>query len=505
MAAQFAAPDRLSDDEMTQGFSFHVRQANRQGQFSGSVPKNIIPEVQLGNAVLNSGNGIKPSAPRVPFEFSTLAGFQGENPHIPSDHDDLPHTDRHTEQSREDNTRASTSLSPPDNAAEERQSSHESNHDVNFIETSPKVSGQFFNDSLPVIDASLNAIVLQRPPSRILSRGAIPSPDASNSPGHGRQASAKVSPIQLESIRANNHPPAQPPVQRCGDLEDYGYSAASEVVRTPPSHRFTRQRQTAASYSALDSSITRRSNSRTSNMSRKRPFAALNYHAVEPDRKRFAMDQAVKHWNECIQITTEESHKANSVISYLKKKIQRRENELQAVKKALQTGQGSLQELQNQYEELKARDEQVGQEKQNLELQCQDLGANYHKLQDQFAAVSKKYDICQEKLDGTVSEHQKLVDQAKEDRLLLEKRLQDGDKQGKESVSALECTLKVAEADRETLRDMIRQMQLNSEHQTLKREYYSTPYYCHLQKAQMTTKLLYLARMSNLRTPGRLP
>lgn len=184
------------------------------------------------------------------------------------------------------------------------------------------------------------------------------------------------------------------------------------------------------------------------------------------------MDQAVKHWNECMQLATEESAQAKSTIKTLKRRIQQQEDDLHAAQKALQVGSASFQGLKSKYKELQAKDTQVLEDKKGLEVQLQDLQAKYDNLQNQVGEMSTKYSGCKDKLNDAISEQRDLFNKSRDFYRNLEDQLKHDDEQRQHDAAAVENALQICQQKRQELENVIDQMESNNERKKFECEWH---------------------------------
>ncbi|KAM3442585.1 hypothetical protein NHJ13734_002258 [Beauveria thailandica] len=183
------------------------------------------------------------------------------------------------------------------------------------------------------------------------------------------------------------------------------------------------------------------------------------------------MTEAVKHWNECIQLTTEESDRARSTIHSLKKKLQSQANELQVAQNALQQGGTSLRTLQKQYEDLKEKDIRASEDKKDLEAKFNELNVEYGKLQNQIREMSTKYNSCEGKLNMAISEQRDLFKKSKDFYNGLNNKMKQDEVQGKADAEAVEQALHTSKQKRKELKNVVDEIKQVYEREKLKYEY----------------------------------
>ncbi|KAF1733071.1 hypothetical protein CRV24_006968 [Beauveria bassiana] len=183
------------------------------------------------------------------------------------------------------------------------------------------------------------------------------------------------------------------------------------------------------------------------------------------------MTEAVKHWNECIQLTTEESDRARSTIHSLKKKLQSQANKLQIAQNALQQGDTSLRTLKKQYEYLKEKDVRASEDKKDLEAKFIELNVDYGKLQNQIREMSTKYNNCEGKLNMAISEQRDLFNKSKDFYNGLNNKKKQDEAQGKADAEAVEQALQSSKQKREELKNFVDKIKQVYEREKLEYEY----------------------------------
>ncbi|KAM3509580.1 hypothetical protein MY11210_006270 [Beauveria gryllotalpidicola] len=466
MASLFRLPPEMfSDDDLARGFSFDARQANKQGQFSGLVPKNIVPCLQSADQTASAPPAMSPKHRfGIPFpvgDFTSNLQREAAKALCPS-----PRANDQAEGSANGNLSTSSHFS------------HGSNQDepvpVDVIQ-STKILSDAPQKSVATDTESCS------PPSRRCDDQSLdPSPmDRQGRPLPSFKNASNTSETIVRSkdrsqgrkrIQRDDADSRTPPI--CGDLEGFGIYEASNVTRTPTSQvKMILGSQSRTHSVDIESSIARRTHSRASNMSRKRPRGLTDHEAHEPDRKRLAMTKAVKHWNECIQLTTEESDRARSTIHSLKKKLQCQANELQIAQDALQTGGTSLRTLQKQYKDLEEKDIRASKDKKDLEAKFKELNVDYGKLQNQIREMSIKYNSCEEKLNMAISEQRDLFNKSKDFYNDLNDKMKQDEARGKGDAEAVEEALQSSKQKREELKNVVDKIKRVSERQKMEYEH----------------------------------
>ncbi|KAM3477332.1 hypothetical protein MY8738_006516 [Beauveria namnaoensis] len=450
MASLFRLPPELiSDDDLARGFSFDARQANKQGQFSGLVPKNIVLGLQSADQTASAPPAISPKHRfGIPFpvvEFNSNFQREAAKTHCPS-----PRVNDQAQGS------ANGSLSISSHFA------HGSNQDesvpVDVVQPT-KLSSDAPQQSVAIDNESCSPSSRRcddqdLDPSPMDRQGRLLPSLKTSSNTSETIVRSKVKSQKRRNIQRDDANSRTPPI--CGDLEGFGIYEASNATRTPPSQvKGIRGSQSRTHSVDIESSITRRTHSRASNMSRKRSRGLTDHQTHEPDRKRLAMTEAVKHWNECIQLTTEESDRARSTIHSLKKKLQSQANKLQVAQNALQQGDTSLRTLKKQYEDLKEKDVRASEDKRDLEAKFIELNVDYGKLQNQIREMSTKYNNCEDKLNMAISEQRDFFNKSKDFYNGLNNKMKQDEAQGKADAEAVEQALQSSKQKREELKNFV--------------------------------------------------
>lgn len=452
MASHFQVPtERLSDDELARGFSFDARQANTQGQFSGPTPKSIIPGMQ---------SAIQPVSilpVKSPAQRLTLP-FPGP--------DLTPNSHRNTADSFVSGTGVhgqavdSATRIPSVSSHFSNQSVHEEPEPEDAI-----IPAGGPNDS-PELSVVVEARNRSPPSGRRAKKPLAPSvigrpsrPSCGSNKGTSDTAENKDNHKSGRYLQRDYSQSRTPP-SRCGDLEGFGIYEASTATRTPPNHpRITRRSRSRTRSFDIESSDPRRTHSRASNISRKRRFDPTDHHSSEPDRKRLAMSEAVKHWNECIQITTEESDRAKSTIQGLKKKLSQQANELQLAQDAVQKGDTGFRTLHKQYQDLETREIRATEDKKNLEVKFNELFVDHEKLRTQVKEMSTKFNSCEGRLGSAITEQRELSNQFKNFYVNLTNQMNQDGAVEKANAEAVEKALQDSKQKREELKKVVEHIQ----------------------------------------------
>lgn len=460
MASHFQVPtERLSYNDLAEGFSFDARPANKQGQFSCPTPKSIIPGVQPASQKV-AALPAKSATQRLKLPFPGLEFTSNLERDTAGPLDPDSGVNDQAQGSANGNASVSSHFSHGSDhgGAEGENSIHSADNTLDGREQSVQVEIQRCSP----------------PPLRCNKQNLVPSPmERQNRPSS--RANKDTSDTAESNVRNNNkegryfqmfYSQSRTPPPRCGDLEGFGIYEASTATRTPPSHvRGIHRGQSRTRSFDIEGSIPRRTHSRASNISRKRRFDPTDHQTSEPDRKRLAMSEAVKHWNECLDIATEETDRARSTIHNLKKKLQRQAHELQAAKDAQQTGDTSLQKLQKQYQDLQTQGNRASEDKKDLEFKFNELSVDYDKLRSQVKEMSTKYSSCEGKLEGAISEQRELFNKSKHFYVNLNNQMKQDEARGKANAEAVEHALQTSKQKRDELKKIVEHIQRDFQQQ----------------------------------------
>ncbi|ATY66558.1 hypothetical protein A9K55_000607 [Cordyceps militaris] len=171
------------------------------------------------------------------------------------------------------------------------------------------------------------------------------------------------------------------------------------------------------------------------------------------------MSEAVKHWNECIQITTEESDRAKSTIQGLKKKLSQQANELQLAQDAVQKGDTGFRTLHKQYQDLETREIRATEDKKNLEVKFKELFVDHEKLRTQVKEMSTKFNSCEGRLGSAITEQRELSNQFKNFYVNLTNQMNQDGAVEKANAEAVEKALQDSKQKREELKKVVEHIQ----------------------------------------------
>ncbi len=461
MASHFQVPaERLSDDDLAIGFSFDARLANKQGQFSGPTPKSIIPGVQSAGQTV-AALPVKSSAQRPKLPFTGL-NF-------------ITNLDREIVRTLSPATRVNDQArgSANEDGSASAHFSHGSDHDESERENATHPADSVCDDRQQSVPFDID--FCSPPPRTCDKRNVAPLPlERHDRPSSGVNKDTSDTVDNRTTNRSRykerryfqrEYSHSQTPPSHCGDLEGFGIYELSNTTRTAPSHGKTIHRRQSQTCLDVERSAPHRTHSRTSNVSRKRQSGPADYQTSEPDRKRLAMSEAVKYWNELIQISTEESERARATIYSLEKKLQRQANELEAAKSALKTGDTSLKALEKQYQDLQARDSRSSENEKGLQVKFNELSVDYEKLRSQVKETAAKYRSCEEKLESAISEQQNLSKNSRNIYDNLNAQMKQDEARGKANAEAVEKALQASQQKRDELKKFVEHIQHDFQHQ----------------------------------------
>ncbi|KAF4978671.1 hypothetical protein FZEAL_4989 [Fusarium zealandicum] len=200
------------------------------------------------------------------------------------------------------------------------------------------------------------------------------------------------------------------PSSTCGDLERPApQTPRTSSARVHASH--SRASSRPIRYSARHKDTVRdpeRPQSRTSNISRKRSTIRKPRLATGPDRKKAAMYNVARHWNECIMLTEAERDEANSQIERLEDDIRHAEADLDKSLLLLSEKESMVRASEARCKELEEEGSSALENNQKLSSEVESLRHDLHKSQKSTTNLQEKYRGCRSKLNEAIEEQQDL-------------------------------------------------------------------------------------------------
>lgn len=415
------AKDEISETALGEGFSFGMKKPPRPGQFSerlrcqpsdATKQTQASPMFQSPNAhASGSGNGTHgsmaiPRGPPLPLPELTFPSNQHlrqgscypkspgatdfETVHTPP----AKPTPRPASEELPSSAGASQRLGPPASANSALGHREETGHAIlrNLLPRRGSVK--------TILDSQLT-----KGPNEKAASG-----------GHHRDSGRAIPPNSnqrgaFESLRSpEKHVVGHDHVQRrssptstCGDLE-------RPVQPSPGKSRHTATHLPAQlrASSHRGTHFRQRSESRTSNVSKKRADVHKPRHRPHPERKMLAMHQVAQHWNECIQIAEDERNQANWEIERLQQRLQRQELKLSESQSLLGKKQRELENAERQCHQLEENDSHMMNENQRLSDEVEALHGQLSESQARATELREKQRQIRDKLNEAIQEQQDL-------------------------------------------------------------------------------------------------
>ncbi|RDA84610.1 hypothetical protein CP532_6038 [Ophiocordyceps camponoti-leonardi (nom. inval.)] len=418
------ADHEISESSLGKGFAFGFKKPPCPGQFSGrplfpfsdaNKPTNAASHVELpqkhpqrpaapavGSAAgrrggpllldelsLPTSKAISTTPPRRDGVYSKLTGmdFLGADNHV-SLVESLHH-----QTSDELTTPASESRRRP-GASNKRQ--RDMNEDA---------VGKLLSKSAAAEEILGHQLV--KPPEEVIDgqemNARVNNVNASSSGSAGREQAVGFKTPEMHDRGMEQLFQRSSPASTCGDLER-------------PAHRSPKRRhQPAAQGSALlrasphfGAARRNRSQSRTSNISKKRSEDHKHRRRTEDERKKKAMQHVAQYWNECIQISEDEKKLANREIEHLQHQLQRQALKLTESRSALSQKQQELESAESQKHQLEEEGFQMTEENKRLKEEAQTLRGQLSDSNTQATKFREKHRQIRDKLNEAIQEQQTL-------------------------------------------------------------------------------------------------
>ncbi|KAL6875041.1 hypothetical protein J3F83DRAFT_771320 [Trichoderma novae-zelandiae] len=207
--------------------------------------------------------------------------------------------------------------------------------------------------------------------------------------------------------KMSSNPQRQSTPSICGDLELPTYYSPAKS-RHRHKHHTNRPMIYGSTKGHEHPSRHRSSSIASSNISKKRS-RAHNLHVMsKSDRKLLAMEQAAIHWNECVQISAEESSAARREAQKLQEEIHQQEADLEKARELLDQKDTKLSEVEKLYAKLLEADARVVGDNQTLNSELASLRQQLSEEKKQRELVDDRHRACRDKLNEAIVEQQEL-------------------------------------------------------------------------------------------------
>ncbi|KAL7791950.1 hypothetical protein V8C37DRAFT_381088 [Trichoderma ceciliae] len=205
----------------------------------------------------------------------------------------------------------------------------------------------------------------------------------------------------------------QSPPSTCGDLELPAYRSSLKS-RHQHHKEFASRSMVYGSAKGNEQLSRHRSRSlASSNISKKRSRVHKRHSKPGPERKKLAMQQVAQYWNECLQITDEETSEACREIQRLQDDIQCQESELEKSRALLNEKDTKLCEVEKLYKALLEEDTRVLGENTNLNLELISLRQQLSEEKKRREIVNDKHRAYRSKLNEAIKEQQNLFSRSR--------------------------------------------------------------------------------------------
>ncbi|KAL6892839.1 hypothetical protein HDV57DRAFT_200753 [Trichoderma longibrachiatum] len=266
---------------------------------------------------------------------------------------------------------------------------------------SPKDAGQMAQVTKLLSPPKLTSSPTQRQHSSLLTtvhhKAAVSKPvDIGDVPQHRSHAK-----------KMSSNPRRQSTPSVCGDLELPTYYSPAKV-RHRHKHHTNRPMIYGSTKGHEHPSRHRSSSIASSNISKKRSRAHNLHASPTSQRKLLAMEQAAIHWNECVQISAEESSAARQEAQRLQEEIHQQESELEKARELLDQKDAKLSEIEKLYTTLLEEDARVVGDNKALNEELTTLRQQLSEMKKQRELVDDRHRACRDKLNEAIKEQQEL-------------------------------------------------------------------------------------------------
>ncbi|KAH0492688.1 hypothetical protein TgHK011_007630 [Trichoderma gracile] len=207
--------------------------------------------------------------------------------------------------------------------------------------------------------------------------------------------------------KMSSNPRRQSTPSVCGDLELPTYYSPAKV-RHRHKHHTNRPMIYGSTKGHEHPSRHRSSSIASSNISKKRSRAHNLHVSPNSERKLLAMEQAAIHWNECVQISAEESSAARREAQRLQEEIHQQESELEKARELLDQKDAKLSEIEKLYTTLLEENARAIGDNKTLNEELTTLRQQLSEEKKQRELVDDRHRACRDKLNEAIKEQQEL-------------------------------------------------------------------------------------------------
>ena len=278
-------------------------------------------------------------------------------------------------------------------------------------------------------------------------------------PGFSRRAIANQRPSHIRAMAPDvrHHSPAS----TCGDLEGPVHQTPRQSFRphrddlaSANFQRWETRRQQGCSRNS-----TQRSQSRTSNISKKRAAVHKPFHGGDLGRKKALMEQVAIHWNECLQLAEEEKQGAVREISRLQDDVAQKSKELKDAQAMVSHRQRQVQKIEERCKNIEEQQSIVSQHNEQLSGEVESLRKELSESNKRAVHVGEKYKAYRDKINDAISEQQDLYKRSRAYyQHLLQELEQERTKQS-DKAGEIDEALKVSQEKRSEMKRVFEELQ----------------------------------------------
>ncbi|KAH6894259.1 hypothetical protein B0T10DRAFT_545802 [Thelonectria olida] len=268
------------------------------------------------------------------------------------------------------------------------------------------------------------------------------------------------------------------PSSACGDLERPAPQTPRSSHRPPgetrarvPSRPILSPRQQDRSDRHHD-----RSQSRASNISRKRDGIRKRRARTDPERKKEAMHHVAQYWNECIRISEDEKMQANLEIEQLQNELVQQEEKLVKTIDLVKAKEALVENAKGRCAELEGQSQETAGENERLRDEIMTLVKQLDESKKQVSELKGKHRTYRNKLNEAISEQQELYtlscqayEETRKAHELTREELQNEKASHAAEAKTIEAALETSRQKREEMKSCLEMFQAEADQETRKR------------------------------------
>ena len=427
-----AMTDELAEETIGKDFQFQVKKPNPPGQFTGRAAQPVLPTAKTTDPSSHpegkravGGPAQSHHVPKKPLVLPELAfssSFTPDNGGDLSHHFQAGQTPLGTSPpaSRVQCASNVSQSSPSSGYSDEADLATCENRDpaasglVQMIEVVEDSQPKALNESELTLGTDVASVRQTAPkpgqPTAIasLAHEDTAKPDRETSRDAKVQAAIRIAPHILQASGPRR---SSSPMSVCGDLERPAKRSTGRFASKSPGSGLVQRFPGHSTPDFQHLHHRTRSQSRTSNVSKKRSHIRKQHHVARSrhshDRNAI-MQELASHWNEYLTVADRDREQAFQELETLQQDIQVQATELDKATRKLHTKDQALNQLQKKCSELQAEHDKATADREELGRQIEALRKTAEDSKNNTHTVRERNAACRRKVNEALIKHQQL-------------------------------------------------------------------------------------------------